>query len=91
MSTSEPVRTAMPRRAPEWEPPVPGETPREADVRRARNRDSRDEWHRYIDTRCADCGMVRFHVSHEMDPEHSAEGPEYHAEFAHHPFVEPVR
>jgi len=44
-------------------------------------------WHAYGDP-CADCGLVRFNVVHEMDPENSPEGPEYHADFAHHPFAE---
>jgi hypothetical protein len=36
---------------------------------------------------CETCGMKRINVVHEQDPEHSAEGPEYHANFAHHPFL----
>jgi hypothetical protein len=68
--------------------PVAGETTSEARRRRGLNAVRRARWYAYVDDRCAECGQVRFHVSHEMDPEHSAEGPEYHADFAHHPFRE---
>lgn len=74
---------------PTYRPPVAGETQREAAKRRAANRNEIAAWHRYTDVRCDGCGMVRFHVSHEMDPEHSAEGTAYHAGFAHHPFEDP--
>lgn len=36
---------------------------------------------------CAVCGLKEINVVHEQDPEHSPEGPEYHAEFAHHQFT----
>jgi hypothetical protein len=73
---------------PVWEPPTVGESYREANERRRRNREARDAWWAYRDARCAVCGHVRFHISHELDPEHSPEGAEYHADFAHHAFVE---
>jgi hypothetical protein len=76
---------------PELERPVPGESSREARERRERNRLAREWWDDVWNDRCEVCGMVRFHVSHEMDPEHSAEGPEYHADFAHHAFQGVVR
>ncbi len=74
--------------APEYERPLLGETSREARERRDRNQRTRHWWDEIRDARCAECGMVRFHVSHEMDPETSPEGPAYHADFAHHAFVE---
>lgn len=76
-------------RPPEMERPYQGERSRDAQERRRRNREARDAWEARWSARCAQCGHVRFHVSHEMDPETSPEGPAYHAEFEHHPFVEP--
>jgi hypothetical protein len=75
-------------RAPAYERSADGETPRERTQRQSRNRLARQEWEAFTDARCLDCGQVRFHVSHEMDPATSPEGPEYHADFAHHPFRE---
>ena len=71
---------------PAYRPPVPGETSRDKSRRNYLNRCDRAAWHAYSDARCARCGMVRFHVSHEMDPEHSPEGAAYHADLPHHPF-----
>ena len=76
--------------APVYRPTVPGETVQQANERRYANKRDRDAWHAYGDMRCARCGMVRHHVSHEMDPENSPEGAAYHADFAHHPFEEPA-
>jgi hypothetical protein len=80
-----------PTARPTYEPPVERETASEARQRRKRNSDAEKAWLRYEGARCGRCGMVRFHVSHEMDPETSSEGPRYHANIAHHPFVEPSR
>ena len=74
-----------------WEPPVHGESAREAKERRARNRAARDERYALMDARCSVCGHVRGHVEHEMDPENSPEGAAYHADFDHHAFVEVAR
>jgi hypothetical protein len=76
---------------PAHRPPVPGETWREAEERRRLNRDEQAAWWRWCDERCVDCSHVRFHVTHEQDPEHSAEGPEYHTDIPHHAFVERMR
>ena len=76
---------------PKYRPPVPGETSSEKARRTRANRLDREARHRYSDALCARCGMVRFHVSHEQDPEHSPEGAAYHADFAHHPFEEASR
>jgi hypothetical protein len=71
------------------EPPVPGETGREARARIERNRQARIAWNRASNQRCAKCGHTRFNVLHETDPATSAEGPYYFADFLDelHPFV----
>ena len=76
-------------RAPQMEPPVPGETAHEAAARRQRNRDARNDWALFLDARCAECGHARMHVDHETDPATSPEGPDYYADILDelHPFV----
>jgi hypothetical protein len=78
------------RSRPARRPPVEGETKYQAQQRRAANNADIAGWNAFADTRCGECGLVRFHVSHEMEPENSPEGAAYHAGFAHHEFVEPV-
>ena len=73
---------------PAYRPPTSGESSRDATTRRWANRVDRDARDRYTDARCDVCGQVRHHVSHEMDPDNSPEGPEYHADFTHHPFAQ---
>lgn len=72
------------------EPPVAGETSKQAEERRSRNRLARDEWGAFLDARCARCDHVRFHVFHEEDPATSVEGPDYYADILDqlHPFEE---
>lgn len=67
--------------------PEPGESTREATQRRHLNAKRRDAWRWLWDDRCA-CGQVRFHVTHEQDPENSPEGMDYFADMldALHPF-----
>lgn len=67
--------------APRMERPYPSESTRDAQSRRARNRAARADWMRFLDARCARCGMARVHVTHETDPATSAEGPDYYADF----------
>lgn len=80
----EPEAERAPAR-PVYRPPADGETSAEASARRAANRADRDAWHAWWSAPCR-CGLVRGNVAHEQDPEHSIEGPAYHAEFEHHAF-----
>ena len=75
-------------RSPVYLSPVPGETSREAVIRRDRNRENRMAWNDYLGDRCAYCRHVRFHVGHETDPATSPEGRAYHETISHHAFVE---
>jgi len=78
---------------PEWLPPVPGETTKEAVARRRLNRMRQGQWDLWTDQRCERCGEARLHVNHEPNPATSIEGPDYYADFLDelHPFVEPSR
>lgn len=66
-------------------PPVDGETPREAAHRRYLNKLDRQLFWALASQACLRCGQVRANVIHELDREHSPEGPEY---FADVPFCE---
>jgi hypothetical protein len=73
------------REWPRAEPPVPGETSREARERRERNRQVRADREHWDMARCR-CGLARVNVVHEMDPASAPEGPDYYADFEQHPF-----
>jgi len=71
--------------APPWEPPDPDETTAERRHRYERNRRASAEFQRLRSERCARCGHVRNHVTHETDRANAPEGLDYYTDV---PFCE---
>lgn len=71
--------------------PVPGETAREARLRRQRNIDERQRYDAEAYERCGRCPYLRINVRHNVDPADQLEGPDYYADITDLHVFEPAR